>query len=75
MIRRARCQSSRPVVCNPPEEESQLRVHVDQDVTINNETGEEPTHTEVDHTIQITDHSTQQTPVPKINVESGGPTF
>ena len=37
----------RAVVFNPAEEESKLRVHVDQDVTVNDETGEETTHTKV----------------------------
>ena len=37
---RKRSQSSGSVVFNPPEEESKLRVHVDQDVTINDKTGE-----------------------------------
>jgi hypothetical protein len=41
------------VTLAPVEEEPKLRVHVDQDVTIDEETGEEKTHTKVDVEIPL----------------------
>jgi len=41
------------VVLGPVEEEPKLKVHVDQDVTIDEETGEEKTHTKVDVEIPL----------------------